>query len=108
MRVRPEVAAGAAPPPAFALALGASVPNPAVDLAGIDFTLPKSGRVRLSVYDLKGERVATLIDGDRPAGPNSTTWDGRDDRGRPVPAGAYFYQLEAFGERRVNRLVWFR
>ncbi|TMQ70823.1 MAG: hypothetical protein E6K81_11720 [Candidatus Eisenbacteria bacterium] len=96
------------PPPVYALALGAGVPNPAVDLATIDFTLPHEGRVRLTVYDLRGRRVATLIDGDRPAGPSTTTWDGRDHLGRPVPAGTYFFRLEAFGQTRVKRLAWLR
>ena len=96
------------PTPVLAVDLGASVPNPAADLTQISFTLPQVGPVHLRIYDLRGDRVRTLVDGDRRAGPNAVTWDGRDDHGRAVGAGAYFYRLEGFGQVRVSRLVWLR
>jgi flagellar hook capping protein FlgD len=99
---------GVPPTPALAFDLGATVPNPAANLAQIPFTLTKAGPVRLRIYGLRGERVRTLVDGDRPAGPNAVSWDGRDDHGRAVDAGAYFYRLEGFGQVRVRRLMWLR
>jgi hypothetical protein len=99
---------GVPPVAPLAFDLGANVPNPAADLTRIDFSLPRSGAVRLRIYGLRGERVRTLVDGDRPAGPNAVTWDGRDEHGRAVGAGAYFYRLEGFGQSRVRRLVWLR
>ncbi|MEK7329823.1 MAG: FlgD immunoglobulin-like domain containing protein, partial [Candidatus Eisenbacteria bacterium] len=99
---------GVPPPVTLAFDLVTNVPNPAADLTRIDFSLPQSGPVSLRIYGLRGERVRTLVDGDRPAGPNTVTWDGRDDHGRAVGAGAYFYRLEGFGQSRVRRLVWLR
>jgi flagellar hook assembly protein FlgD len=64
--------------------------------------------VRLRIYGMKGEVVRTLADGERPAGPNSVTWDGRDDRGSTAGAGAYVCRLEGFGSVRVQRLIWIR
>jgi hypothetical protein len=100
--------AGASPAPAVAFDLGANVPNPAVGLTQIPFTLAKAGLVRLRIYGLGGERVRTLVDGYRTTGRNAVTWDGRDDHGRAVDAGAYFCRLEGFGQARMRRLVWLR
>jgi flagellar hook assembly protein FlgD len=88
--------------------LMASVPNPASNRTRIDFSLPYGGPVRLRIYGLRGELVRTLADGARPAGPNSVTWDGRDERGGRAGAGAYFCRLEGFGKVRVQRLIWLR
>jgi flagellar hook assembly protein FlgD len=62
--------------------------------------------VSLAIYGLRGERIRTLIDGERAAGAHSIVWDGRDDRGRAVGAGAYFYRLEGLGRSVSRRLVW--
>ena len=88
--------------------LQASAPNPATHQTRIDFSLPSSGPVQLRIFGMKGELVRTLADGERPAGPNSVTWDGRDDRGSQAGAGAYMCRLEGFGSVRVQRLIWIR
>lgn len=86
-------------------ALAPSWPNPARGSARIAFSLPGSGHARLSVYDLAGARVRTLLDGERSAGATSVLWDGRDAHGRPVRAGAYFVRLEYAGRSLTQRLV---
>ncbi len=87
------------------LALAAGWPNPSPGRATIAFSLPSSGHARLVVYDLAGARVRTLVDGTRSAGDASVTWDGADDHGRPVRAGAYFYRLEFGGHELSQRIV---
>ena len=90
------------------LALAPAVPNPVVGRATISYSLPAAGRVRLSLYDLAGGRVRTLADGQGTAGAHVAVWDGTDDRGRAVHAGAFFVRLE-FGRRDiVRRLVLVR
>lgn len=91
---------------AFDLRTGA--PNPATRKTRIDFSIPDPGPVRLGIYGLRGELVRTLADGARPSGPHTVTWDGRDERGTPAGAGAYFCRLEGFGGMRVQRLIWVR
>lgn len=107
-----EVTVQSAPPSVPVLVsafdLQASVANPGSNHTRIDFSLPYQGPVRLRIYGLRGELVRTLADGERPAGPNSVTWDGRDDRGAKAGAGAYFCRLEGFGRVRVQRLIWLR
>jgi hypothetical protein len=93
---------------ALAFTLGTSTPNPARGHAGIAWSLPRGGHARLAVYDLSGARVRTLVDGAAAAGRNVTWWDGRDDGGRAVHAGAYFWSLEFDGRRLSRRMVLVR
>ncbi|MCA9727713.1 MAG: VCBS repeat-containing protein, partial [Candidatus Eisenbacteria bacterium] len=74
-------------------ALLANAPNPFQYSTAIRFDLPESGLVDLAIYDVAGRRVRTLAKETYPAGSYETTWRGVDDNGRPVAAGAYFYQL---------------
>ena len=95
-------------PASYALALAPARPNPASGLARLQYTLPAEGSVTLRIYGLRGEVVRTLVDGTRGAGVNSATWDGHDESGRAVAAGAYFVRLEAGGRTLTRRLIWMR
>jgi hypothetical protein len=87
------IAEGKSAPPLFRL----DVPRPSVfsRSAAINYALPKPVKVTLSVYDATGALVRQLVRGNAAAGEYRLTWDGRDEQGRPVPAGAYFCRLEA-------------
>jgi hypothetical protein len=75
-------------------ALYQNLPNPFNPRTVIAFAMPEAGEVSLVVYDLRGRRVATLIDGESlSAGPQSRMWEGTDASGRPVAAGVYLYRL---------------
>ena len=65
----------------------------------------RSGRVRLSVYDVSGSRVATIVDEDMPKGRQRVTWDGRNDQGGVVASGAYFYKLVAGGQALTRKMM---
>ena len=83
--------------------LSAVWPNPGRTSAAIAFNLPREGRARLAVYDLRGALVRSLVDEKLPAGAHQAVWDGRDGFGRPVPSGVYFYRLEALGMSRTQK-----
>ncbi len=86
------------PQPALAgPVLAPNHPNPFNPSTAIRFALPAPGPVRLSVHDLAGRRVRTLVDGDLPAGSHVRRWDGRDQRGVAVASGMYVLRLEAAG-----------
>jgi hypothetical protein len=92
-------------PPARSFTLHPGAPNPFNGSTAIAFELSRGAHVTLRIHDVRGRSVRTLIDAQRPAGPNSITWDGLDDRGRPVGSGVYLCQLVTGGEATARRLV---
>ena len=70
-------------------------PNPFNAMTLIPFDLAFSGRVRLSVYDVLGRKVRTLVEGPMSPGHYTIPWDGRDDAGQPVASGWYVVRLQA-------------
>jgi hypothetical protein len=83
----------------------ANYPNPFNPSTTIPFALEASADVRLTVYDMLGQRVAELADAHLPAGAHQVTWDARDAGGRPVAAGVYLVRLVAgaqVDQRRVT------
>ena len=83
--------------PGPAAKLFANYPNPFNPNTLFSFELLYSDQVRLAVYDARGQRVRLLIDGLVPAGRSEARWDGRDDLGKPLPSGVYYYRLQAAG-----------
>jgi hypothetical protein len=77
-------------------------PNPFGPATRISYGLPRSEFTRISVFDAAGRRVRNLVEATQQAGMHEITWDGRDDAGRPVGSGVYFYRLEA-GSFRESR-----
>ena len=78
--------------------LAANQPNPFNPRTTIRFGVPVEGHVSVIVYDQRGRRVRTLLEGQHPAGEFETSWDARDERGRPVASGTYFYELRTNGQ----------
>ncbi len=74
-----------------------SWPNPLTAHATIRLALPGSRPVRLGVYAADGRRIATILDAVLPAGTHDSFWDGRDEVGREVPGGVYFYRADIGG-----------
>ena len=87
------------------LQLGPGMPNPFSLDTRLAFALPRAGRVRLTLLDPSGRRVATLAEGWREAGPHSARWDGRDAHGRPMPTGIYLAVLESAGARLTRKIA---
>lgn len=90
------------------LAFTAGRPNPFRDRVELGFRLPRAGRARITVHDVDGRRVASVLDGELAAGDHAARWNGRDAAGRPVPPGVYFGVLDSGGEKRARRLVKIR
>jgi len=79
---------GTVPAPA-ALSLQIA-PNPFNPNTTLYYTLNTPGRATMAIYNLRGEKVRTLLDAHSDAGTHSVNWNGLDDRGRPVGSGIYF------------------
>ncbi|MCK4353482.1 T9SS type A sorting domain-containing protein [candidate division WOR-3 bacterium] len=72
-----------------------SFPSPFTNSTTIKYTLPRQSMISLSVYDISGRLVRTLISNEKPSGTHVVKWNGKDDYGKPVNSGIYFYRLEA-------------
>jgi subtilisin family serine protease len=82
-----------------------AAPNPSPGSSTIQFNLPSPGRVTLRVHDVAGRCVRTVAYEAFEAGPHVLRWDGRDDRGVPLPAAVYFARLECGGAARSVKIV---
>ena len=74
--------------------LSQNYPNPFNQATNIEFTLAKSGFVSLNIYDILGRKVRTLVSERLPSGYKSVLWDGKNDSGKDVASGIYFYQIK--------------
>jgi fibro-slime domain-containing protein len=85
--------------------LGPAVPNPFNPTTTIRFSLPRTMHVKLSVYNVKGELVSTLVDQHMTEGRKEVSWMAKDDRGRAVTSGIYFYCLVAGDFVQTKKMV---
>ncbi len=73
--------------------LAQNYPNPFNPSTNIRFSLEQTADVKLAVYNLLGQQVKTLVDGEVVSGSTTVSWDATDDAGNEVASGVYFYQL---------------
>lgn len=88
---------GEAPKGPGSFALYPALPNPVRGTARIRFDLPRKGLAKLVLYNLLGQEVRTLFDGEASPGPHLVTWDASR-----AAAGVYFYRL-SFGSKTLTR-----
>jgi hypothetical protein len=81
-------------------------PNPFSGQTTVRFGVPNPGaHVKLSVYDVAGRHIATLVDGERQPGYHDATWDGTAASGKPVSSGIYFCRFEAGGRTMTRQML---
>ncbi|MFN0150984.1 MAG: DNRLRE domain-containing protein [bacterium] len=83
-------------------------PNPAAGPAHFAFALPRQERVTLRLFDVSGRAVRTIAEETFPAGRHEIAWDGRNDSGRDVASGTYFYRIKAGRWSDVRQMVVIR
>ncbi len=89
-------------------ALEQNEPNPFTGSTAIRFSLDADSDMSLGVYDVRGRLVRKLESSSMSQGEHTQIWDGRDERGRRLPAGVYFYKLSAGGRERTRKAVLLR
>jgi len=87
------------------LVLGKNYPNPFNPKTKILFDLPRDAEVELTIYDMTGRKVTTLVSERLEAGHHEVSWFGRDQNGRRVASGMYISRLESDGEVLTRKMV---
>ena len=85
-----------------------AAPNPFNPATKLKFSLPVGAEVELTLYDVSGRRVRSLVTGHQNAGPHTATWNGRDEAGRNVASGTYFARLTVSGVSSVKSVTLIR
>jgi hypothetical protein len=87
------------------LTLLQNYPNPFNASTTIEFRLQRAGNVEISVLNIAGQTVRTLLSDTRPRGLHAVVWDGRDDLGNEVVSGVYFYRIETYGTSATRKMI---
>jgi len=82
--------------------LHGNYPNPFNPKTNISFSIPSEQKVTLTIYNLKGQKVKELMNGNLPAGEQSVVWEGKDENGKQVASGLYFYKLKT-GKKEISK-----
>lgn len=85
--------------------LAQNYPNPFNPSTTISFDLPKRAKVNLSVFNLLGQKITTLVNEEVSAGHHQVVWDGTDSGDNPVASGIYFYRLDTGTQSIVKKMV---
>ncbi len=85
--------------------LDGNYPNPFNPETAIRFSVKQSGHVRLSIFNMKGQLVRTLVNGDLASGNHTVVWNGKDSSGRGVASGVYMYRMETEGYAKTLKMM---
>ncbi len=80
-------------------------PNPFNPVTTIRFDVPEESHIRLMIYNVLGQQVATPVNGTMKPGYKSIRWNGTDQFGKPLPSGMYIYQIQSASFNAVKKLV---
>jgi len=85
--------------------LNGNYPNPFNPVTSISYDLPEQAKVKLEVFNVLGQRVRVLVDGEQPAGHLQVEWNGTDDNGAQVASGMYFYRLTTDQYNETRKMI---
>jgi len=80
-------------------------PNPFSDITYIDYQIPEDAFIQLSVYNLVGQQITTLVSAQQPAGLYQVEWNGTDQSNQIVPNGIYFYRITILSQNQSHMLT---
>ena len=86
-------------------ALHQNYANPFNPTTTIRYDLPEDAMVKITIYDMMGRQVSTLVSSHQSAGHKSVLWNATNDAGSPVSAGLYFYMIQAGDFRQTNKMI---
>lgn len=80
-------------------------PNPFNPTTTIEYEIPHTGDVEVSIFDVQGKKVKELEKRMKESGSYKAVWDSRDNAGQSVSSGTYFYRVQFNGSQLVNKLL---
>lgn len=80
-------------------------PNPFNPDTTISFYLQEHGLVNLSIYNMRGELVKKLVDNEEKSGIQKIKWDGKDEYGKPVSSGMYYFKISTGKYSSTKKMV---
>ncbi len=83
-------------------------PNPFIGSTEIEYGLPKDANVNISIYNILGQKVASLVDENKNAGYHTVRWNGKDKSGKKLASGVYFYRLEIGNQIMTKKMYLIR
>ena len=89
----------------FEFALHQNYPNPFNPETKIQFDIAEKSHVTITVFNLVGQKVATLANSSMDVGKYTLTWGGLNDDGTPIPSGVYFYEMSTSSYHSIKKLV---
>lgn len=91
--------------PQLSTSINSVYPNPFNPNTTIAYSMAKTEQVKLAVYNLKGQRVASLLDTIQTPGTHTLSWDGTDEAGKAVASGIYYLKLETPGTKVTRKIT---
>ena len=88
--------------------LNQNYPNPFNPSTTIRYKISKSSQIKLTIYNMLGQKIKTLLNLFKNAGEYSAVWDGNNENNNPVSSGIYFYRLEAKGWTSLKKTILIR
>jgi flagellar hook assembly protein FlgD len=86
-------------------AMHQNYPNPFNPVTQIRYDLPEDSYVSITIYDIMGRNIKSLVNTDQTAGYRSIRWNATNDLGEPVSAGMYIYMIQAGEFRQTRKMV---
>jgi len=82
-------------------------PNPFNPETNINYSIPEEGKVELNIYNIKGQKVKTLVNETQVSGEHSVVWNGTNKHNKRVTSGVYFYKLEVINDSKllINKML---
>jgi len=96
---------GGGPDLPLSYALHQNYPNPFNPSTVITYSIPGSSSVRIEVYNILGQKVATLFDQEQTAGTHSIAWNAQGEHGQRLGSGAYFLRMQAGSFSQVKKML---
>lgn len=80
-------------------------PNPFYTSADIQYKVIRAGKVKVDVYNIKGQHIKSILEETKSSGSYQLIWDGKDKAGNKVAPGIYFMRLEADGKALTKKML---